>query len=191
MFPSTHPTVRISLKGLTWVLFQQFKELQLRTFKRPPKDYENSLMGCLSSAATVSIMIPMDTIKTHLVTQVNYPDSIPYKGIADAVVRITREEGAMAFYRGLPPRLVSVVPMIGIQFGIYEYMKKYMLAKNPEGSPFQRGARRVEDSVGDGPSSKQIMESVAMEAAADSDQPFPAHLQGGGGDSGDGSEDRR
>ena len=38
-----------------------------------------------------------------------------YKGIVDCAVRVFREEGIGAFYRGLPPRLVSVVPMIGIQ----------------------------------------------------------------------------
>ena len=37
-----------------------------------------------------------------------------------------REEGAMAFYRGLPPRLVSAVPMMAIQFTVYEYMKRVM-----------------------------------------------------------------
>mmetsp|Transcript_33762 Transcript_33762/g.77944 ORF Transcript_33762/g.77944 Transcript_33762/m.77944 type:complete len:107 (+) Transcript_33762:183-503(+) len=91
-------------------------------------------MGALASATTVSIMIPMDTIKTRLVTQVNYPNLVPYKGIADAFLRILREEGLVAFYRGLPPRLISVVPMIGIQFGIYEFMVKAMLARDPAGT---------------------------------------------------------
>ena len=65
-------------------------------------------------------MIPMDTVKTRLVTQMNYPDLVPYKGIIDCYQTIFREEGIGAFYRGLTPRLLSVVPMIGIQFGVYE-----------------------------------------------------------------------
>ena len=65
-------------------------------------------------------MIPMDTIKTRLVTQssVVAAGSVPYKGIIDCAIRIAKEEGVGVFYRGLPPRLVSVVPMIGIQFGV-------------------------------------------------------------------------
>uniref|UniRef100_A0A7S1BNE3 Mitochondrial carrier protein n=2 Tax=Corethron hystrix TaxID=216773 RepID=A0A7S1BNE3_9STRA len=125
---------KIPSYGLTWVLFQQLKKMQLRIMQRPPKNYENSVMGALASATTVSIMIPMDTIKTRLVTQVNYPNLVPYKGIADAFLRILREEGLVAFYRGLPPRLISVVPMIGIQFGIYEFMVKAMLARDPAGT---------------------------------------------------------
>ena len=62
----------------------------------------------------------MDTVKTRLVTQLNYPDLVPYKGISDCFQRVLKEEGVGAFYRGLTPRLLSVVPMIGIQFGFYE-----------------------------------------------------------------------
>ena len=90
------------------------------TFKRPAKDIENSMMGCMASAITVCIMIPMDTVKTRLVTQLNYPHLVPYKSISDCFQRVLKEEGVTAFYRGLTPRLLSVVPMIGIQFGVYE-----------------------------------------------------------------------
>jgi hypothetical protein len=37
------------------------------------------------------------------------------------------QEGAGAFYRALPPRLLAVVPMIGVQFSTYEMMKKILL----------------------------------------------------------------
>lgn len=77
-------------------------------------------MGCMASATTVCIMIPMDTVKTRLVTQLNYPDLVPYDGILDCFQRVLKEEGIGAFYRGITPRLFSVVPMIGIQFGVYE-----------------------------------------------------------------------
>ena len=73
----------------------------------------------------------MDTIKTRLVTQ-GGASGIPYRGIVDAAVRITMEDGVGAFYRGLPPRLISVVPMIGIQFGVYEFMKQDMLEENKQ-----------------------------------------------------------
>ena len=77
-------------------------------------------MGCIASATTVCIMIPMDTVKTRLVTQMNYPDLTAYAGINDCFRRVMKEEGIGAFYRGLTPRLLSVVPTIGIQFGVYE-----------------------------------------------------------------------
>ena len=52
-----------------------------------------------------------------------------YTGIIDCAVKVFREEGVVAFYRGLPPRLVSVVPMIGIQFGVNEFMRRVMLQR--------------------------------------------------------------
>lgn len=111
---------KIPSYGLTWTLFEQIKRVRTRMFKRPAKDIENSIMGCIASATTVCIMIPMDTVKTRLVTQMNYPDLVAYKGINDCFRRVLQEEGIGAFYRGLTPRLLSVVPMIGIQFGVYE-----------------------------------------------------------------------
>ena len=75
-------------------------------------------------------MIPMDTVKTRLVTQLNYPDLVAYKGISDCFQRVLKEEGVTAFYRGLTPRLLSVVPMIGIQFGVYEVRSKCHLLRS-------------------------------------------------------------
>jgi len=120
---------KIPSYALTWTFFQQLKVAHGRITKREPRDLENSILGCLASGTCVCIMIPMDTIKTRLVTQARYPDLLPYKGIFDCAVRVAKEEGMGAFYRGLAPRLISVMPMIGIQFGIYEYMKKVMLAR--------------------------------------------------------------
>ena len=87
---------------------------------RPAKNYENTIMGGIASAATVCIMIPMDTIKTRLVTQSSGVGIVgkPYKGIIDCGVRIAKEEGVKTFYRGLAPRLISVVPLIAIQVGL-------------------------------------------------------------------------
>lgn len=122
------------------------------------------------------IMIPMDTIKTRLVTQASLAatgaDIVPYKGIIDCATRVAREEGVRALYRGLPPRLVSVVPMIGIQFGVYEFMKKVML--NRESLNGSTKGKRKLNPVGDSYGREQAFEEAFMEVAADDDQPFPA-----------------
>lgn len=149
---------KIPSYALTWTLFQQLKQAQLRIMERPPKDIENSFMGCIASATTVCIMIPMDTIKTRLVTQINYPDLVPYKGIIDCARRIAKEEGMKTFYRGLPPRLISVVPMIGIQFGVYEFMKKRMISKR--NGEYETDHHKIQE--------------IIMEVSADDEQPFPS-----------------
>jgi hypothetical protein len=67
-----------------------------------------------------------DTVKTRLVTQVAVDGIKPYTGIVNCIETILKEEGIGALYRSLGPRLASVVPMIGIQFGVYEMIKKKM-----------------------------------------------------------------
>ncbi|KAL7441818.1 hypothetical protein ACHAXM_010128 [Skeletonema potamos] len=175
---------KIPSYGLTWTLFEQIKRVRSRLFKRPAKDIENSIMGCMASATTVCIMIPMDTVKTRLVTQMNYPDQVAYKGINDCFRRVLAEEGVGAFYRGLTPRLLSVVPMIGIQFGVYEFMKKFMLARDHKTSiEPARGwgtskaamrKRAEEEAANEKASRDRRLQEMAMEVAADDDQPFPA-----------------
>ncbi|KAL7522239.1 hypothetical protein ACHAWX_006939 [Stephanocyclus meneghinianus] len=172
---------KIPSYGLTWTLFEQIKRVRTKMFDRPATDIENSIMGCMASATTVCIMIPMDTVKTRLVTQLNYPDLVPYKGINDCFRRVMQEEGIAAFYRGLTPRLLSVVPMIGIQFGVYEFTKKIMLAKDSKTSiePARRVSKEElkrlrEEAEQERIRRERIMEEMAMEVAADDDQPFPA-----------------
>jgi hypothetical protein len=131
-------------------------------------------MGCIASGTTVCIMIPMDTIKTRLVTQMSgaATSGVAYKGIADCAVRILAEEGLGTFYRGLAPRLISVVPMIGIQFGVYEAMKKAFLYRS-----MQRIAEEQESSglvMVDRFGSSESLAEAAMEVAASPEHPYPA-----------------
>ena len=178
---------KIPSYALTWTFFQQLKLARDRMSERPATDVENAAMGCLASGTTVCIMIPLDTIKTRLVTQTaSTATDKMYKGIVDCAVRIVREEGAKSLYRGLAPRLVSVVPMIGIQFGVYEFMKKVMLDREKTRPsitplfPFKKKPKPV--STYD---KTQVMQEAAMEVAASPEQPYPApqfiqHVFGGG-----------
>ena len=84
----------------------------------------------------------------------------------------------IAFYRGLSPRLISVVPMIGIQFGVYEAMKKAMLTRGTDETPAM-SARKLKEAqekaqIREREGRERGMEEIAMEVAADDDQPFPA-----------------
>lgn len=83
-------------------------------------------------------MIPLDTVKTRLVTQTVQAGVVPYKGVLQTLSRVVREEGLGPIYRSLTPRLVSVVPMIGIQVS-YRCMYRHTvdcLEKGPRGGVF-------------------------------------------------------
>lgn len=176
---------KIPSYALTWTLFQQLKQARNRISNRPAKNYENSIMGCLASGTTVCVMIPLDTIKTRLVTQAGAAataGAVPYKGIIDCAIRVAKEEGMGAFYRGLPPRLVSVVPMIGIQFGVYEAMKKAMLQRQISKKPklsftkMKKQPEPVKSATADGDefAKEEVFEVAAMEVASSGGNPMPA-----------------
>ncbi|CAM9349902.1 unnamed protein product [Chrysoparadoxa australica] len=116
---------KIPSYGLTWVFFQQAKDAHYRYVKRLPSDFENFWLGAVAAAGSVTVMIPMDSVKTRLVVQ-SASSSTQYKGIVDCFVRMLREEGVGSLYNSLTPRLVSVVPMIGIQYGVYEAVKRVL-----------------------------------------------------------------
>ena len=59
-------------KGLTWTLFEQIKRIRSSLYPNTAAtDVQNSIMGCLASATTVCIMIPMDTVKTFSLATYN------------------------------------------------------------------------------------------------------------------------
>jgi hypothetical protein len=166
---------KIPSYALTWTIFQQLKLARDKMSDRPANNVENAVMGCIASGATVCIMIPMDTIKTRLVTQASGKAvEGAYKGIIDCAIRVAREEGMGTFYRGLPPRLVSVMPMIGIQFGVYEFMKKVMLQRRELPPPVKRRRREEAMEETDSYGFVEILQQAAMEVAASPEVPFPA-----------------
>lgn len=134
---------KIPSYALTWMFFQQLKRMHEDVFKTSPNTETNFAFGAIAAAGSVAVMIPMDTVKTRLVIQeVGCPRA--YKGVADCFIRVLKEEGVGTFYRSLPPRLMSVVPMIAIQFGVYELMKAKFLKDNLEE---RLAAARLKQSV--------------------------------------------
>ena len=79
-------------------------------------------MGLIASTASVCLMMPVEVVKTRMVTQ---SVAIPYHSMYDGFRRVVTEEGVRTFYRGLTPRLISTVPMTGVNFGLYETMKRW------------------------------------------------------------------
>lgn len=121
---------KIPSYAMTWMFFQQLKKVFFGIFERAGTTYENTFLGSVAAAGACCVMIPVDTVKTRLVTQ--RPGTVQhYSGMIDCFMKVMREEGVSALYKALPPRLLSVVPMIGIQFGVYELMKRILIGSPP------------------------------------------------------------
>ena len=52
-----------------------------------------------------------------------------YNGILDGLVKIIKEEGWTALFKGLTPRLLAVLPMIAAQFAVYEVINIILYKK--------------------------------------------------------------
>lgn len=81
---------------------------------------EHFLFGALSRMVSAILMCPADTIKTRLQFQGRRADVKKYDNFFHAFKVIYREEGLLVFARGLPARLIYLVPAAGISFLSYE-----------------------------------------------------------------------
>ena len=73
---------------------------------------------------THGALTPVDVVKTRLMTQVASEGVVLYKGAGDACVRILKEEGVGAFYKGIVPRVSYVAPLFGISATINTLTKR-------------------------------------------------------------------
>ena len=64
---------------------------------------------------------PLDVVKTRLQKQVVRPGKTPkYTGLLQACVVIAKEEGVLALWKGITPRLLRIMPGQAITFMTYE-----------------------------------------------------------------------
>eukprot|EP00955_Chlamydomonas_euryale_P048137 353880-Chlamydomonas_euryale.AAC.17 len=69
------------------------------------------------------LLYPLDTIRTRLAVC----SSGRYKGIWQTARRIYMEEGAAAFYRGLLPSMIGILPYAGVDICVFEVLKEHLL----------------------------------------------------------------
>ncbi|XP_075675497.1 mitochondrial glutamate carrier 1-like [Dermatophagoides pteronyssinus] len=94
------------------------------------------LAGCVSGGIAAAAVNPIDVIKTRLQTLKRAEHEQHYSGIRDAFIRIWRDEGIKAFFKGAGCRVMVIAPLFGIAqtvyyLGVAEYlMKKFRLASD-------------------------------------------------------------
>lgn len=80
---------------------------------------ERMVSGGLAGAIAQGLLYPLDTIRTRLALAPNGT----YRGILHAASRIQREEGLRAFYRGLAPSMIGILPFAGVDIALFEVVK--------------------------------------------------------------------
>lgn len=93
---------------------------------------ERFVAGAAAGALAQSAIYPLELIRTRLAI---CPKGT-YRGIADAAARVLRTEGPRAFYRGLAPSLIGILPYAGVDIAAFETLKEALLdAYEPRGEP--------------------------------------------------------
>ncbi|KAH3900153.1 probable Tricarboxylate transport protein [Saccharomycodes ludwigii] len=75
------------------------------------------LVGSLSGMITVYATMPIDTVKTRMQS---LNANLKYSGTLNCFVKVFKDEGILAFWKGATPRLGRLVLSGGIVFTIYE-----------------------------------------------------------------------
>lgn len=79
--------------------------------------------GMVSGALGATCVYPLQLVRTRLQAQ-QMNSATRYKGMIDVFQRTFKEEGLRAFYKGLLPNLLKVVPAASITYIAYEKARK-------------------------------------------------------------------
>ena len=96
------------------------------------------LAGCISRTASVSVIAPLELIRTKLQSRENYRYSELFPIIRNAV----RQEGILSLWRGLSPMLLRDVPFSMVYWFGFEHLKVRLLTRMEYGPmvPFLAGS---------------------------------------------------
>lgn len=84
---------------------------------------ERFVAGAAAGACAQTLIYPLELIRTRLALC----ESGRYRGIAHAAASIVRTEGWPAFYRGLTPSLIGILPYAGVDIATFELCKEWLL----------------------------------------------------------------
>ncbi|KAL5208489.1 hypothetical protein ABZP36_032924 [Zizania latifolia] len=108
------------------------------------------MAGGLAGAVAQTAIYPIDLVKTRLQTFASGSGKIP--SLAALSRDIWMQEGPRAFYRGLVPSLLGMVPYAGIDLTVYETLKEmsktYVLKDSDPGPLLQLGCGTVSGALG-------------------------------------------
>ncbi|KAE9599596.1 putative mitochondrial carrier protein [Lupinus albus] len=106
--------------------------------------------GGIAGAVAQTAIYPMDLVKTRLQTYACESGRIPSLGTLSKDILV--QEGPRAFYRGLVPSILGIIPYAGIDLAVYETFKdmskKYILHDGEPGPLIQLGCGTVSGALG-------------------------------------------
>jgi solute carrier family 25 aspartate/glutamate transporter 12/13 len=102
--------------------------------------FETLTAAAIAGMPAAYLTTPADVVKTRLQVEARKGQAT-YKGLADAFVRIYREEGFKALFKGGPARIIRSSPQFGFTLVAYEYLHKMLPY------PWKEAPREVETAL--------------------------------------------
>ncbi|KAL7006056.1 Pyrimidine nucleotide transporter, mitochondrial [Cystobasidiomycetes sp. EMM_F5] len=112
---------------LQWMLYEQFKALRTKQGIRGQESWVDTV-GAAGAAKLIATVItyPHEVVRTRLRQAPPPGQSVPkYRGLLQTFRTVLQEEGMFAFYNGLSPHLMRVVPNAAVMYSVYELVLKY------------------------------------------------------------------
>ncbi|KIJ54336.1 hypothetical protein M422DRAFT_201453 [Sphaerobolus stellatus SS14] len=127
------------------IYFPAYSHLKKDIFN---EGYNGKKLGFLETLASAAIAgmpaayltTPADVVKTRLQVEARKGQTT-YKGLTDAFIKIYREEGFKALYKGGPARVIRSSPQFGFTLVAYEYLHKFLPY------PWQEQPRQLETAL--------------------------------------------
>jgi len=88
------------------------------------------LCGAASGSMSTLVTFPFDTVRRRMQIQNLHIAPEDRLSAGQQIRNIMTREGVSGIYRGLPPELLKVVPMVGTMFLVYEQMKNVLNVKS-------------------------------------------------------------
>lgn len=110
--------------GIRLMSYETFKRLLGQTATKEIHVFEKFLCGSAAGFTASVLIYPMKTIKTRLTIR----KTNEYKSIVDCIQKIYSREGLRAFYKGLLPSALAILPASGIDLALYETLKRRLEA---------------------------------------------------------------
>lgn len=89
--------------------------------------WQSLMIGGVSGGMGPIVNNPLDVVKTRLQKQVVHEGKQPkYTGLLQACTVVAKEEGVLALWKGITPRLLRIVPGQAITFMTYEFVSGQM-----------------------------------------------------------------
>ncbi|KAK3152436.1 hypothetical protein QOZ80_2BG0158850 [Eleusine coracana subsp. coracana] len=111
--------------GIDLTVYETLKEMSKTYVLKDSDPGPLVQLGCgtISGALGATCVYPLQVIRTRLQAEQANSESA-YRGMTDCFRKMLQCEGISAFYKGLIPNLLKVVPAASITYLVYETMKK-------------------------------------------------------------------